>query len=117
MVSTRISQASAVLLFGAALALLFAPDEILPRLIPGFPAAGAWLGQLLAAAWTGVAALNWYSRSTLLGGIYGRPIVIANTALYFVSATALAKVAGRAGTPAALGLLIVPLGLLAIAYA
>src|SRR5215204_2503209 len=116
MMSTRISQVSAVLLLAGGLALLFAPDDILPRLIPGFPVAGAWLGQLLAGAWIGIAALNWYNRSTLLGGIYGRPIVLANAALYFMSATALIKVAGRGDTPVALAVLTVPFGLLAIAY-
>lgn len=31
-------------------ALLFFPDAVLPALVAGFPPAGAWLDQLLAAA-------------------------------------------------------------------
>ena len=73
------------------LVLLFAPDFVLPRLVPGFPPSAVWLGQLLAAAWLGVAALNWLTRATLLGGIYGRTVVMPNVILYFVSAMALLK--------------------------
>ena len=80
------------------MALLFASDGILPRLAPGFPPAAAWIGQLLAAAWLGVAALNWHHRSSLLGGIYGRAVVSTNALLYFVSATSLLKIV-RSGDP------------------
>ncbi len=81
MTSTLISVASATILLLAGLPLLFAPDAVLPR----FPVAGIWLGQLLGAAWLGVAALNWLSRSAVLGGIYGRPVVLANLALQFAA--------------------------------
>lgn len=97
-----------MLLLGG-LALLFASDVILPRLIPAFPAGGAWLGQLLAAAWFALAALNWLSRSVLLGGIYGRPVVLANAVLYFVAATVLLKMVTRREAPVALWLLVVPI--------
>ena len=105
MISTQVSRASAVVLLLGGLALLFAPDALLPRLVPGFPPAGAWLGQLLAAAWLGVAALNWTSQRAVLGGIYGRPVVLSNAALYFISATSLARAAARDG-PAALWALL-----------
>ena len=116
MIVTRISRASAGLLLLGGLALLFAPDVVLPRLIPAFPAAGAWLGQLLAAAWLALAALNWLSRTTLLGGIYGRPVVLANAALYFIAAMVLVQVVVRRDAPAALWLLAVPAVVLAGIY-
>lgn len=116
MISTHVSRASAVALLLGGLALLFAPDVVLPRLVPGFPPAGAWLGQLLAAAWLGVAALNWTSRRTGLGGIYGRPVVLANAALYFISATALARAAARGGGPVALWALMVLAAAFAAGY-
>jgi hypothetical protein len=115
-IATRISQASALVLLAGGVALLFASDAILPRLVPAFPPAGAWLGQLLAAAWLGVAALNWLSRSALLGGIYGRPVVACNAALYFVAATALLDVAAAPGAAAALRALFAAAALLAAAY-
>ena len=102
MISTQISRASAGFLLIGGLALLFASDEILPRIVPAFPAAGSWIGQLVGAGWLALAALNWLSRSTLLGGIYGRPLLLANLSLYFISATVLLKVS--TGGDAAAGL-------------
>ena len=89
MISTVVSRVSAALLLAAGVVLLFAADAVLPALSPGLPASAAWLGQLLGAAWLGVAALNWLQRNQLLGGIYGRPVVFANLALYLVGALSL----------------------------
>lgn len=97
--SARVSAASAILLLVGGAALLFAADDILPRLVPGFPEAGAWLGQLLGGAWLAIAALNWLNRGARLGGIYGRPVVLANTTVYFVGAMVLLKTAARPGVP------------------
>ena len=91
MISSLLSRASAAVLVLGGLTLLFAPGVVLPALIPGFPSAGAWLGQLLGAAWLGAAASNWLQRRAVLGGIYGRPIVLLNLTLYFVSALSLAR--------------------------
>ena len=117
MISTLISRASAVFLALGGLALLFAADAILPHLVPGFPAASAWLGQLVAAGWLAIALLNWASQPGLLGGIYGRPVVLTNAALYFITATGLIKVVIRPGAPVALWLLVVPAALFAGIYA
>jgi hypothetical protein len=97
MISGIVSRASALFLILIGLALLFAADELLPRLTPGFPRDASWLGQLIAAAWLALGALNWLSRAALLGGIYGRPVVLANAALYFISAMVLLRAAGGAG--------------------
>ncbi len=116
LISTRLSWLSAILLLLGGLALLFASDTILPRLIPSFPAAGAWLGQVLAATWLAIATLNWLSRSVLLGGIYGRPVVLTNAVLYFITAIVLLKIVTWAAAPAALWLVVVLTVLLAGAY-
>lgn len=108
---------SAAVLLVAGIALLFAPDVLLPRLVPGYPEAALWLGQLLGAAWLGMAILNWSNRSTLLGGIYGRPVVAANLAVYLVSALVLFRTAGRAGFSSVLWTLAAAAAVLAIAYA
>jgi hypothetical protein len=115
-ISSVISRASAGLLLLGGVVLLFAPDVLLTAVIPGVPPAAVWLGQLLAAAWLGVAALNWLQRSLVLGGIYGRPIVLANLALYFVSTLSLLRVLTAGGAPQALWLIAGPFGVLAIAY-
>jgi hypothetical protein len=88
MISSLVSRCSAALLLLGGLALLFASDVVLPALVPAFPASAAWVGQLLGAAWLGVAALNWLRRRAVVGGIHGRPVVFANLVLYFVSALA-----------------------------
>jgi hypothetical protein len=116
MICSWISRTSAALLLAAGLALLFGADDVLPRLVPGFPRAAAWLGQLLGGAWIGVATINWHTRSALTGGIYGRPVVTLNTMLYLVSAMVLLTPARKPDAPAALAALAVPFMLLALAY-
>jgi hypothetical protein len=96
--------------------LLFAPDVVLPGLVPGFPASGVWLGQLLAAALLALAALNWLSRNALLGGIYGRPVVMANAVFHFVAAMVLLRLITTRGGSTAPWLLVVPIVGLAGAY-
>ena len=112
-----VSRVSAAVLLVGGVAMLFAPDVLLPHLIPGFLTAGLWLGQLLGAAWLGLAALNWMHRSTRLGGIYGRPVVMANLVFYFVATTTLLRPALGAAAPGALRWVTVPCVALAIIYA
>ena len=116
LISTHVSRASALYLAAGGLVLLFAADVVLPRLIPGFPAAGAWLGQLLGAAWLAVAALDWLNQGALLGGIYNRPVVLTNLALHFVTATVLLKIVARGDAPAALRAAAVAAALFACIY-
>ena len=117
MFSTQVSRASAGLLLVGGLALLFVPDVVLPRLVPGFPAGGFWLGQLLAAALLALAALDWLHRSTLLGGIYGRPVVMSNAAFYFIAAMVLLRRMVGREVPAAIWVVAVPVVVLAGVYA
>ena len=116
MTSSLISRLSAGVLLLGGTALLFAPDTLLAAVIPGFPPAGAWLGQLLGAAWLGVAALNWLQRGAILGGIYGRPVVFANLVLYFVSALSLGRALAGGVAPPACWAALVPAAALAASY-
>lgn len=100
--SHAVSCGSAAWLAAAGLGLTFAADDLLAALVPGFPPAAAWVGQVLGAAWFGVAALNWLQRRTVLGGIYGRPIVLTNVFLYGVGTLSLIGSASRGGVPLAL---------------
>lgn len=117
MISTRLTSASAVLLLIGGLALLFASDVLLPSLDPALPASSAWLGQLVAAAWLALANLNWWSRSVLLGGIYGRPLVLTNSVLYFITTMVVLRSVTRSDGHPALWLMLIPAALFAIAYA
>ena len=116
MISAALSRLSAALLLLGGAALLFAPDALLPVLVPGFPPAGAWLGQLLGAAWLGMAALNWLQRAATIGGIYGRPLVFANLTLYLVSALCLLRALAGSRAAPALWAAFVPAAALAVAY-
>lgn len=116
MISSLLSRVSAAALLLGGGGLLFAPDVLLPALVPGFPPAAAWLGQLLGAAWLGVAALNWLQRGAVLGGIYGRPVVFTNLVLYFVSALSLLRAGLGGRAPQALWLVFIPAMALAVAY-
>lgn len=113
-VSSALSRVSAIYLGLLGLAFLFASDELLPRLIPGFPANAAWFGQLLAAAWLGAAAVNWNGRANLLGGIYGRPQVTLNLMIFMVGALSMLR---ASAPPLALWSLTVPMSVLGLAYA
>lgn len=111
--SSVLSRASAALLALGGLALLFASDRILPLLAPGFPPGAAWLGQLVAAGWAGIAFHNWMAREQRLGGIYGRPTVLLNLMLYLISALGLLK---ADGAPLSVRVLAVPFGAMAVLY-
>ena len=116
MISSRISTLSALVLLLGGAVLLFASDVVLPALVPGFPARAAWIGQLVAAGWLAVAALNWLQRRALLGGIYGRPTVLANTTLHLVAALSVARALADGAAPPAAWAVLVPTALLALAY-
>jgi len=116
-ISRLLTTVSALVLFVLGLALLFAPDVVLGRLVPGFPPGSAWVGSLLGAAWLGMAALDWSHRTTLLGGIYGRPVVYANFVLFLVSALVLVRVVLRPGMPPVIWLFALPFFVLAVAWA
>lgn len=68
--------ASSTLLAVVGLACLFLP-VLLARWL-ALPSGAADALPLAAAALIGVAALNWTGRGAIYGGIYGRPIVLAN---------------------------------------
>jgi hypothetical protein len=115
--SSVLSRLSAVFLFCGGLALLFAPDVVLGALAPGMPRQASWLGQLLAAAWLGIASLNWMQRTAIIGGIYSRPLVYTNFVLYLVSGLSLGRAMLAPGAAWGMWLLTVPMCALAVAYA
>ena len=84
---------SAVLLGAAGLAANFMPQEIAGRLgLTGLPA-GALLVQLVAGFLIAFAVLNWMSRNQRVGGIYGKPLALANALQFAVGAFGLGRAA------------------------
>lgn len=95
--SSFVTTLSAIVLAVGGVALLFGSDELLPRLMPAMPASATVLGQLISAGWLALAGLNWNQRRMIVGGIYGRPTVLANLMLYLVSAFSLGHPAMAGG--------------------
>lgn len=54
-----------------------------------------WIGQLIGSMYLGFAFLNWTARESVMGGIYGRPLVLGNLMHFFVGTLALWKAVGR----------------------
>ena len=89
--------ASAAVLAALGLLLSFAPEETLAYL--GQPAAGAVpvLLQLAGALFLGFVLMNWTAKGSVLGGIYGRAIVLGNFLHFTMGALALLKAAMAPG--------------------
>jgi hypothetical protein len=71
---------SSLVYFAMGLPLLFAPDNLLTMLgrpVDSFEVATL---ELLGCATFGFGMLNWMSRFSTIGGIFGRPLVVANFA-------------------------------------
>jgi hypothetical protein len=87
---------SAVVLGAAGLVALFVPESV--AALFGLPAdrASRTVVQLLAGALFGLAMLDWMNRYATVGGIYGRPLVVANFAFFFMATTTLVRAAARA---------------------
>ncbi|NNF59643.1 MAG: hypothetical protein HKN04_15510 [Rhodothermaceae bacterium] len=81
----------AVLLLGAGAALTFLPEEI------GAAVSGSSTPPIvlavLGAALFGLGLLNWTARQAPIGGIYGRPVLLANLVHFTVGGLALLRVA------------------------
>ena len=107
---------SAVLYFAAALPLLFAPDELLTYAGANPSTLDSALLQLIGSALFGFAMLNWMNRFGPIGGLFGRPVVIANFTHAATAALLLGHVAMRAPFTAPLATVLAVYGVLAVAF-
>lgn len=85
-------------LFGLlGLALLFLPREL--PLATGLNPEAELPMQLLAGGFLSIAILNWAGRGAVYGGIYGRPLILANFAFGMITGGSLASAVldGRIG--------------------
>ena len=83
MKSRAILTLAAVVVLGSGGALLFAPAQVTATIAPG---AAPLVAQFLAAALLGLGASNWIARSSAVGGIYGRALVVGNGVTFGVAA-------------------------------
>lgn len=82
---------SAVLLGLSGIGLTFLPNEILNLLNLQTDLSLQLILQILGALYFGFAMLNWMSKSGRIGGIYNRPIAVANFSHFMIAGLALIK--------------------------
>lgn len=106
---------AAIVLGVGGMACLFMPQEIIGLYYPASEGMGALAVQLLGAAYLSFAALDWVSRRSLLGGIYGRPVVGTNYTHFVIGSLLLLRAA--IGQPHSLALWLTFAGYAALAVA
>ena len=90
--NTKILMTSGAILFALiGINLILFPKEILNHLELGVSDTLEILMQTLGSLYYGLAMLNWMSKRNLIGGIYNRPIVVANLTHFVVAVLVLIK--------------------------
>lgn len=108
---------AALLYFTAAVAFLFAGAEILSAAGAAGTPVELGLLQLLGAALFGLAMLDWTHRHSLVGGIYARPVVVANLAHALSGCLILVQLGRDLGFGAVLVAALVAYGAVAAGFA
>ena len=86
-----------LLLLCSGVAALFAPQEVAQFLGSRGQPASPVVVQLLGAGLFSLGFLDWFSRFSAIGGIHGRPVLLANLSFFFIAATTLGRYALGAG--------------------
>lgn len=86
-----IMTASALILGIIGVLLTFIPDTILGHLNIDINTTSQFLMQIIGALYFSFAMLNWMMKTSLIGGIYNRPIAIANFSHFLIAGLALVK--------------------------
>ena len=107
---------SALLYFAGALPLLFAPEELLTFVGAPSSTLDTALLQVVGSALFGFAMLNWLSRYSRLGGVFGRPVLVANLAHTASATLLLGHVARRAPFSASLTAALALYGAVTVAF-
>jgi hypothetical protein len=105
---------SALLLAAVGVALSFLPQEVVGALGEAPRPPVIVLAQLAGAMAMGWAFMNWMARGQRLGGIYNRPLALANFLHFFAGAMVLLRVAASGHAGAIEQGLVVPYVLLAV---
>ena len=92
---------SAIVLFIAGGATLFAPDELARAMDPSASQGLAVVIQLVGSGFLGFALTDWMSRRNRIGGIYARPLGMGNLLLFATAALTLARALAAEKLPAA----------------
>jgi hypothetical protein len=71
--------------------LTFAPDLALSLLLIDIAPITMLLAQVLGGLYFSYAMLNWMTKESLIGGIYNRPVAVANLTHFIVAGLVLVK--------------------------
>ena len=82
---------SAMILALIGISLIFLPNEILDYLQLSVSETLQLLMQIIGSFYFAFAILNWMSKGSLIGGIYGHPIAMANLTHFVIAGLALIK--------------------------
>ena len=89
--SKMIMTSSAAVLAAAAFIFTFMPVEFLRYANLESTKTAELFVQVLGALYFGFAMLNWMTRTSIIGGIYNKPIAVANFSHFFIAGVALVK--------------------------
>ena len=90
--NTKIVMTASALLLGlSGIILTFMPMEVLSYLHVDTSKSAQILMQILGALYFAFAMLNWMTKTSLIGGIYNRPIAVANFTHFTIAGLALIK--------------------------
>ena len=82
---------SAMILALIGISLIFLPKEILDYLELSVSETLQLLMQIIGSLYFALAILNWMSKGSFIGGIYNRPIAMANLTHFVIAGLALIK--------------------------
>jgi len=90
--NTKLVLTFSAIVFGVSgIALTFAPDLIAPAIHIDSGKSSQLLLQIIGGLYFGLAMLNWMAKGSLIGGIYNRPIAVANFTHCMISGLAVLK--------------------------
>lgn len=90
--NTKLIMSIVAIVIGAVgIFLSFAPDILLGYLHMDLNATNLLMIQIIGALYVGFAMLNWMAKGMMIGGIYSRPLVVANFAHFLIGGLALIK--------------------------
>jgi len=115
--NTKIIMTVASIILGTVgIFLTFAPDVVMNNLKIEPNPTSILLGQVIGGLYFGFSMLNWMTKESLIGGIYNRPVAVANVSHFLIVGLAFSKgLISNSGLPKilwAVGVVYVVLGVL-----
>ena len=107
---------SSLLLALAGIFALFAPDVLLALLPVPIANPLSVLIQLMGALYFSMAMMNWTAKDSAIGGIYARPVSIANFSHFLIGTLLLAKVVLSSAFTLSIALMLAVYAIFAILF-